>query len=86
MGVVVKPREEGPTTPKPYPGPWDGVPYPYPGMIRPGNEGIPNPRIDFRRYDLGNFIDSDNMKFSGEYSNFNQNGFGGYNDKMWFND
>jgi len=24
--------------------------------------------------------------FSGGYSNFNQKGFGGYNDKMWFND
>ena len=26
------------------------------------------------------------LRFSGEYSNFNQQGFGGYNDKMWFND
>ena len=27
-----------------------------------------------------------NSGFDGGYSNFNQQGFGGYNDKMWFND
>ena len=42
--------------------------------------------LGFSGYSNMNGCQNYNMASGCGYSNFNQNGFGGYNDKMWFND